>query len=237
MWERIAHFVLKNRIQLLSVLAVATGFMAYHASKVQLSYEFTKAIPTNNPKYAAYQDFKKKFGDDGNLMLMGLQTDSLFNKDVFNDYIALSEKLRKMKGVETVISIPAASNLVKQDSSEKLKAAPIFPDRVLTQSEIDSGKKIFFSLPFYNGLLYNRQTGVYLLAINVNKDIMNTAERNTVVSALTSPCMEFGRKHNMEVYLSGSPLIRTNMATRVATETKWFLAGFVLLSAFILFLF
>jgi len=75
------------------------------------------------------------------------------------------------------------------------------------------------------------------MAINVNKDIMNTAERNVVVSALTNPCVEFGKRHGMEVYLSGSPLIRTNMATRVATETKWFLTGFVLLSAFILFLF
>jgi predicted RND superfamily exporter protein len=237
MWERIAHFVLKNRIQLLFVLAAATGFMAYHASKVQLSYEFTRAIPTNNPKYAAYQDFKKKFGDDGNLMLMGLQTNRLFDGDVFNDYFALSDQLKKMRGVEGVISIASASNLVKQGSLEKLKAVPIFPDRVLSQAEIDSGKKIFFNLPFYNDLLYHLKSGAYLMAINVNKDIMNTAERNVVVSALTAPCVEFGRKHNMEVYLSGSPLIRTNMATRVATETKWFLTGFVLLSAFILFLF
>ncbi|HLK30487.1 MAG TPA: MMPL family transporter [Puia sp.] len=237
MWERIAYFVLKFRIQLLLVLAAATAFMAYHASKVQLSYEFTRAIPTDNPKYAAYQDFKKKFGDDGNLMLMGLQTDKLFEKDIFNDYIALNDQIKKMRGVEGVISIPSASNLVKKDSSEKLKAVPIFPDKNLSQAEIDSGKKIFFSLPFYNNLLYNSQSSTYLLAINVNKDIMNTAERNVVVSSLTQPCVDFGKKHNLEVYLSGSPLIRTNMATRVATETKWFLTGFVLLSAFILFLF
>jgi predicted RND superfamily exporter protein len=237
MWERIAHFVLKFRIQLLLVLAAATAFMAYHASKVQLSYEFTRAIPTNNPKYAAYQDFKKKFGDDGNLMLMGLQTDKLFDKDIFNDYIALNDQIKKMRGVEGVISIPSASNLMKKDSSEKLKAVPIFPDKNLSQSEIDSGKKVFFNLPFYNNLLYNLQSNTYLLAINVNKDIMNTAERNVVVSSLTQPCIDFGKKHNLEVYLSGSPLIRTNMATRVATETKWFLTGFVLLSAFILFLF
>ena len=237
MWESIAHFVLRFRIQLLIVLAGATAYMAYHASKVQLSYEFTRAIPTDNPKYAAYQDFKKKFGDDGNLMLMGLQTDKFFDKDVFNDYIKLNDQIKKMRGVEAVVSIPTSSNLVKKDSSEKLKAIPIFPDRELSQSEIDSCKKIFFSLPFYNDLLYNLKSSTFIMAINVNKDIMNTAERNVVVSALTNPCIEFGKRHGMEVYLSGSPLIRTNMATRVATETKWFLTGFVLLSAFILFLF
>jgi hypothetical protein len=211
--------------------------MGYHASKVELSYEFTRAIPTDNPKYAAYQEFKKKFGDDGNVMLMGVQTDRLFDQTNFNDYRALTDQLKKMTGVEGVISIPSASYLLKDDSTQKLKALPIFADRALSQAEIDSGRNIFFSLPFYDGLLYNHQTNTYLIAINVNKDIMNTARRNVVVGALVQPCQEFGKKHGMEVYLSGSPLIRTNMATRVATETKWFLTGFVLLSAFILFLF
>jgi predicted RND superfamily exporter protein len=83
MWENIGRFVLKFRIPLLIVLFVATAFMGYHASKVQLSYEFAKAIPTDNPKYKAYQDFKKQFGEDGNLLVIGFQTDQLFKEGFF----------------------------------------------------------------------------------------------------------------------------------------------------------
>jgi uncharacterized protein len=237
MWERIARLVLKFRLHLLLILLAATAFMGYHASKVQLSYDFSRAIPTNNPKFVAYQDFKKKFGEDGNLMVMAVQTDKLFDQSNFNDYIALNDQVKKIKGVEGVISVPSASNLIKKDSSQKLKAVQIFPDRHLSQTEIDSCKKIFFSLPFYNGLLYNAQANTFLMAINVNKDIMNSAERIVVVSAITKPCIDFCNKHGMMVYLSGPPLIRTNMATKVATEMKWFLTGFVVLSAFILLLF
>ena len=61
MWYRIAAFVIKFRITLMVTLLVATSFMGYHASKVQLSYEFTNAIPTDNPKYQAYQSFRKLF--------------------------------------------------------------------------------------------------------------------------------------------------------------------------------
>src|SRR5205085_3393798 len=39
------------------------------------------------------------------------------------------------------------------------------------------------------------------------------------------------------MHYSGLPLIRTNMATRIAAEMRWFLFGSVLLSAVILFLF
>ena len=67
MWQRLANFVLKFRLFLLVILLALTGLMAYFASKVELSYEFAKAIPTDNPKYQQYLSFKQKFGDDGNL--------------------------------------------------------------------------------------------------------------------------------------------------------------------------
>ena len=46
---------------------MATGVMTYYATQVKLSYEFTRAIPTDNPKYQEYQSFLKKFGGDGNM--------------------------------------------------------------------------------------------------------------------------------------------------------------------------
>ena len=78
MWESIARFVLKFRLPLLLILAAATAFMGYHARKVQMSYEFSRAIPTDNPKYVTYRAFRKKFGEDGNLLVIGIQTKKLF---------------------------------------------------------------------------------------------------------------------------------------------------------------
>ena len=80
MWYRLGQFILQYRIALLVLLLALTGFMGYHASKVQLSYDFTRAIPLDNPKYKAYQEFRKKFGDDGNLLVLGVQTDQFFNE-------------------------------------------------------------------------------------------------------------------------------------------------------------
>jgi predicted RND superfamily exporter protein len=51
MWQRLANWVLKNRFILLVVLFALTGLMGFYASKVKLSYEFARAIPTDNPKY------------------------------------------------------------------------------------------------------------------------------------------------------------------------------------------
>jgi predicted RND superfamily exporter protein len=237
MWGSIARFVLRFRLLLLGILVAATAFMGYHASKVQLSYELLRAIPTDNPKFVAYQDFRKKFGEDGNLMVIGVQTDKLFEQAVFNDYAAFNRQLKQVTGVEEVLSLPFAVNLIKKDSSEKLKPVPIFPAGDLSQASIDSGKKTFFNLAFYKGLLYNPETHSYLIAINVNKEVMNSARRNITVKAITDAGDAFGKKYGLAMHYSGLPLIRTNMATKVAKEMKFFLISSIVLSAFILLLF
>ncbi len=237
MWGTIADFVLKNRLRLLLLLAITLVFAGFEASRIELSYEYTRAIPTDNPKYIAYQNFRKKFGDDGNLLVMGIQTTNLFSKDFFNDYLRLNRDLKKVIGVEQVLSIPDAIILVKSDTSQKLTPKALFPSPFESQEKLDRAKNAFENQLFYRDLLYNPATNAYLAAIHVNKDLMNTSARTEVVGRIVQLGNAFGAAHGVQMHFSGLPLIRTNMATKVATEMKWFLLGSVLLSAFILLLF
>ncbi len=237
MWEFIARSVLKFRIPLLVFLLIATAYMGYQASKVEMSYEFAKAIPTDNPKFIEYQAFRQKFGEDGNLLVIGIQTDKLFEKDIFNAYAKLNNQLKNIKGVDQVLSIPLAINLKKNDSLEKLKPVRIFSDEYSSQTELDRDKGIFESLLFYRGFLYNLQTNAWLMAININKIVLNSSKRNTIVKEITDAGNAFGQMTGLTMHYSGLPLIRTNMATKVAAEMKMFLLASVALDVIILLLF
>jgi uncharacterized protein len=237
MWGNLARFILKNRLILLIALILATVFMGYHASKVSLSYEFARAIPVDNPKYQVYQSFRQKFGEDGNMLVIGVQTDQFFKAPFFNAYSALGETMRKINAVENVLSVPSATNLVKDSAAEKLIASVIFPKGELTQTELDSSAALFLGLPFYKGLLYNPEAKTYLMGLSINKEVMNSKKRNDVVAAIVKAGDEFGKKFNIEMHYSGLPHIRTNMATKVASEMQWFLLGSILLSAVILLIF
>jgi uncharacterized protein len=237
MWGRIAAFVLKYRFGLLLLLAAVFVYAGFEASKVELSYEYTRAIPTDNPKYQAYQQFLKTFGDDGNLLVIGAQTEDLYNKDIFNNYLQLSRDLKKIKGVEQVLSIPEAIILKKDTVTEKLIPNPIFPGIFESQASLDTARKIFENLLFYRGLLYNPNTHAYLMALSVNKQILNSAARISLIGGIVSQSNAFGFRNKLQMRFSGLPLIRTNMATKVATEMKWFLLGSVVLSALILLAF
>ena len=237
MWESVARFIIRFRWLLLLILIASTALMAYHAAGVQLSYEFTRAIPEDNPKYQAYQSFRKQFGEDGNLLVVGIQTQELFSAKLFNDYAGLIKKIKAVSGVEDVLSIPEATNLLRSPTEEKLLAVPVFPEGPLPQAVLDSSRKVFFNLPFYRGLLYNANTFTWLAAIRINKDVMNSKVRNRVVKDILDVCDEFGKRNSLDMHYSGLPLIRTNMATKIAAEMQWFLLGSFILSAVILLLF
>ena len=237
MWQQLAKFVLKYRLPLLISLFAVTAVMGYFASKVTLSYEFAKAIPADNPKYLDYVAFRQKFGDDGNVLVIGVQSEKLFELNTFKTYLKLEEQLKKVQYVETVLSVPSAITLHKDEASQKLNAVKIFADTLNTQAQLDTAKAAFYNLPFYKSLLYNPETNTYLMAVRINKDALSSPKRTQIVADITKAVNIFENETKIATHLSGLPLIRTLVAVKIQKEMKLFLIGSLLLSALILLIF
>ena len=237
MWQWLGKSILRYRIQLILATIALTAILGYQGSKVQLSYDFSRAIPTDHPKYLAYLDFKKTFGEDGNLLTIGFITDSYFSTEHFNATSAFIEEVKKVNGVEDIISVNGAVTLKRNDSSGKLDAIKIFPTQVQDQGELDSLKEQFYSLPFYKGLLYNSTSQAFLIGLRINKDILASKAREKTVGEIEAITDQYAKKTGFDIHLSGLPLIRTNVAMRIANELNWFLLGSIVLSALILFVF
>lgn len=236
MWQRLAKFVLKNRFLLLILLFATTALMAFFASKIKLSYEFSKAIPVDNPKYQDYLSFKSQFGDDGDILVIGVKTDKFFNLNNLEAFRKLDSALKKVPFVENVLGVTDAVKLLKDTASKRLVAIPIFSKSLTTQQQIDSSRIILQSLPFYKSLLYNPNTNAYLLVVRINKDILNSKGRTQVINDIISHTDKYTASTKIPVHISGLPLIRTQIADRIAREMKWFIIGSLALSAMILLL-
>ena len=235
MWHKIAAFIIKYRIALLITLLASTAIMGYFASQVKISYEFTSAVPTDNPKYVEYQNFRKQFGEDGNLMVIGVQTKDFFSTGFFNDYAVLAKQVARVHSVENVLSIPGAITLLKDTVTQKLKVSPIAGDPPFANT--DSIKQTFLNLPFYRGFLYNPATEAYMMAVRIDKTVLNSKDRAGVINEILALGDAFGKAHNTEMHYSGLPLIRTEMAMKVQSEMRLFLILSFVLTAVILVLF
>src|SRR5665213_2197263 len=154
MCQRLAKLVLKNRLALLLILFALTVTMAFFAAKIKMSYDFSNAIPVDNPKYQDYVSFKNKFGDDGNVLVIGVKTDQFFKLKYFQLFVKLNDELKKVPYVENVLSVANAVDLLKDTAQQKLNAIPVFPKNPRSQAGIDSSLKVFYTLPFYRSLLY-----------------------------------------------------------------------------------
>lgn len=237
MWYKIADFVLKYKIILLVIILGLTTFMGFQARKVELSYDFTNAIPTNNPQYIKYQNLIKTFGADANTVLIAVPTDKLKNKETLKDFIQLNEELKQVKYVLNVLSLSNAVNITK-DSLGKLAAPQIYPNiDSLDYYNLDSIQTAFYNLPFYKGLLYNNDNTVSIIAVQINKDVLRTKGRTTVINGIKEVIQRFETKHNIELNYSGLPFIRTETANIVQHELTLFLVLSFLLTAIILLLF
>ena len=88
MWKQLAKFVLKFRLIIIILVLSLTAWMGYFAKKAELSYEFSRALPKSDTIYKANESFKKMFGDDGNLLVIGVKSKDFF-KFEFEKFVYL----------------------------------------------------------------------------------------------------------------------------------------------------
>jgi len=169
MWKILVRLMLRNRPAILIVIGILTAIMAWVGSGVKLSYDNSRMLPSDDPTLVDYDAFKKRFGEDGSIFVIGVTNPDMFKLDEFNAWYDLTNDMTKIEGVEGVMSIAKASNIVKNDSLRKYDFLPLVVAKPTTQAEADSLKEKILALKFYEGLLYNRESNAYLLAVTLNK--------------------------------------------------------------------
>jgi uncharacterized protein len=237
MWYRLGQNILKYKKTYLFFILLSTVVMGYFAVQIKLSYEYTKAIPSDNPKFIVYNEFVKKYGVDGTTVVVGFKTDQFYTKDFFNQVDALHKTIKQNTAVAEVMSIPTAYTITKDSVETKFKAAKLFHAPYTSDSLLLADKTVFENLPFYQNLYYNPDSNSYIMAISFIADSINSVSRTKIISSIQNELDRFSQSTETEVHISGLPFIRTIMADRIKKEMLWFLIGSLVLSAITLLLF
>jgi predicted RND superfamily exporter protein len=237
MWNKIAAGIIRYRLVWVGLVVISSVFMAYQASKIELSYQFARILPSNDPVEKEYQHFRSLFGEDGGVMVIGWQDQDLFKVDKFRDWCGLAERIKGSEGIKNVLSVGGLFEAVRDDSLKQFKFKPVFPGLPMTQAETDSIKKKLINLPFYEGLVINTETNATLIVITFNDKELNSARRLTIVQDIKDIAEEFAAKHNTELHYSGMPYIRTVNMKKISGEMQLFMGLAVLVTSLILWAF
>ena len=83
MWYKVSDAIIKYRLYFMLVIAGITVFMGYHASRVQLAYDFARTVPPNDPDMIFLNKFKSQFGEDGNVLAVGMKDSAIYKLENF----------------------------------------------------------------------------------------------------------------------------------------------------------
>ncbi len=237
MFSWLARFILRNRILLLIVIGAITVFMGYKAFDIQLSYDFAKILPADDPDFKAYERFKKTFGEDGSVMVIGIEDKNFYQLQKINDWWQLGEDIKKIDGIEAIVSVARLYNVVKNDETRKFELKPLMKEKFTSQEQVDSMHATINNLPFYKGFIYNPETGATVMAVTFDKNKLNTKSRIDIINYVKEKVLAFGEKNQLDVHMSGMPYIRTSLTKKVSDEMKLFMLLAFLVTAIILFAF
>jgi uncharacterized protein len=237
MWTKLAHIVLKFRLSLIIFLGIITLFMAYQAKDLEMSYEFAQTVPMNDPDMVEFMKFKNQFGEDGNILAIGMLDSAVYTPQNFYRLSLLCEAITRINGVEEVLGLPNLKRIEKNTENKKFIINDLFHSIPETQPELDSILGLVKDQRLYAGQLFNEKNGANLILVTLSKDVLNSAKRLQVTNDILFLGHEYTEKTGIELKYAGLPFVRSVVAGQIRNEMKIFLILSVIISGLILLLF
>jgi uncharacterized protein len=239
-WELIARIVLRNRILMLSIVIAITVLLALQWKNIHFTQTEANMLPDDNIVNIEYNAFLNTFGEEGNLVVIGVKDKTFFTPKAYAAWGKLMNSLKEDKAVDLVISINDLKKLQKNESLEKFELVP-FVNQNKTSDKVyleKIKKELFNDLPFYEGLLFNKKSGTIRSAIYLDKKIVNTpARKDFILNKLVPAIVAFEEEAKIDLRVSGMPYIRTLNAQTIIGEISIFIGASLLITSLLFFFF
>ena len=238
-WSWVARFILRNRTGILIVIAGITVLLALQWKNMRFTYTEANLLPDDHPINLEYDQFLSHFGEEGNLIVMGVKDSTIFTPKKFKAWNQLSKDIGKYNEVELTLSIGNLQKLEKKTDTTGFELVPFIKDSIFTDENLAEYKdELFNKLPFYDGLIYSPDKQSIRSAIYMKKDIVNTpARKDFVINDLIPLIKKFEKETGVTVYTSGMPYIRTLNSQSIIDEIGLFIGAALFVTSLIFFFF
>lgn len=237
-WDWIGKSILRYKFPLLGFILLLTIGLGFKASQIQLSYELAKILPKTDERFQLYEGFKKKYGEDGAVMVIAIENDQIFNPEEFKAWRELSSTVKKQPGIKNVLSLATLPELYLDSTEKKFKTRLLLDSSaVLNQENLSQFKAQLGNLPIYKNFLYTEDLKTHLLLITLDQKVINDKGRITLVRNIKALGEQYQAKMKHTVHMTGMPFIRTEYTSQVTKELSLFLGLAILVTSLILLFF
>ncbi|MCG5643593.1 MMPL family transporter [Flavobacteriaceae bacterium LSUCC0859] len=238
-WGITARVILRNRILILCGIALFTFFMSMQWKNMRFSNTEANLLPDDHPVNLAYNRFVAQFGEEGNIIAIAVKDSSLFELQNFRKWNKLSKQLAAFPEVSMVLSTDNLKLLEKSKTSDAFVMLPFLSPKTNTQQGLNEAlEQLFHEEPFYDQLLFNKETGTLRTLVYLDKDLLNTSVRKDfILKDLEGLIATFEAETDIQTHVSGMPFIRTKNSQSIIDEIGLFILGALGVTSLIFFFF
>ena len=238
-WNALARLILRNRVAILVLIGLFTALMVSQWGKMRFSYTEANLLPDDHFVNLDYNRFLEIFGEEGNLIVLGVKDSRLFSVENLNAWNRFSKSFENNPNVETIVTLQDLKKLVKNKRKQQFDFIPFIKDSLKTTKELEAVTSAMLNdFPFYDNILFNKESNAIRSVLLLDKSIVNSpARKSFIVDNLIPKVQAFEKQYGLDVRVSGMPYARTLNSQNIIDEIEVFLIAAIIITSLIFFFF
>ena len=238
-WNALARLILRNRVAILVLIGLFTALMVSQWGKMRFSYTEANLLPDDHFVNLDYNRFLKIFGEEDNLIVLGVKDRRLFSVENLNAWNRFCKSFENNPNVETIVTLQDLKKLVKNKRKQQFDFIPFIKDSLKTTKELEAVTSALLNdFPFYDNILFSKESNAIRSVLLLDKSIVNSpARKSFVVDNLIPKVQAFEKQYGLDVRVSGMPYARTLNSQNIIDEIEVFLIAAIIITSLIFFFF
>ena len=249
----IYSFLLKNKKQIFVFFLIILTFLTYQSLRnLRISNQINKTLPEVHESSKIHDQFRKKFGEDGNSFFISIPRNLLYEniyiyeawenlrQDIENEKIII--KNNEIDPIEVIVSETNLKKLVINEEDKIFDFISFANSKPNSTKDLEKIRNEINEYPFYKGLIYSdtkknqEKEEISLMVIQIKKEFMALEERSIWIEKILKKIENFKLKYP-EIHISGLAFIRAYIKKKIQEEVLIFVSLSILMMSLILFFF
>ena len=220
--------ILAYRWIIIILVLIFSAFFGYQIKNLKIDADILSSLPDNDPDALLLKQISSKFGGN-NMGIIILETDNIYQKDVIEDIVAITDTVSVIEGISLVTSLTNIINISRQEYGFEIGKLVDEYELPTTPEEFEKLKTNVMSNDMYKGSIVS-EDGTSTIVIFTLED---GADVNEIAKTVIENTKALNLPNNL--YYIGSPMLVTYISDLMKRDLMRLLPIAFLLIGIILF--
>lgn len=209
--KKFAEMVLRFRLQIIIIISLLTIFFAYQLKDAKVNSDILTYLKPDDPAVVLFNRVGEEYSGTA-LTLVGLEADNVFDHNALQTINKLSEKIKAIDGVATVMSLTDILDIKGFDGGLEIGRLINKNNIPTDEAELQKIREYTLSKDMYNGRIVSADGKITLIIARLKQ----SADKEALAEEIQNISKETASDYKL--YFSGLPMQMLEITKIVETD-------------------